>query len=163
VLDLGCGSGAVTLAVASRRPRSTVVGADVSAAAIALARRNGERLAIPNASFLQSDWFARVPSDRFALILANPPYVAEDDAHLGRGDLRFEPAAALASGSDGLDAMRVIVAGAPGYLAPGAALALEHGHDQAAAVQALLRASGLRDVASARDLAGIPRVTYGFV
>jgi release factor glutamine methyltransferase len=163
VLDLGCGSGAVTLAVASRRPCSAVVGADVSAAAIALARRNGERLAIPNASFLQSDWFARVPPDHFALILANPPYVAEEDPHLGRGDLRFEPAAALASGSDGLDAIRVIVAGAPGYLAAGAALALEHGHDQAAAVQALLRASGLRDVASARDLAAIPRVTYGFM
>ena len=84
VLDLGSGSGAVALAVASQRPRTSVVGADVSAAAIALARRNAERLAITNATFLESDWFARVPPERFALIVANPPYVAEEDAHLGQ-------------------------------------------------------------------------------
>jgi release factor glutamine methyltransferase len=163
VLDLGSGSGAVALAIASQRPRSTVVGTDVSAAAIVLARRNAERLAIANATFLESDWFADVPRDRCALIVANPPYVAEEDPHLDRGDLRFEPGSALASGSDGLDAIRAIIAAAPGYLAPGAPLALEHGYDQAAAVQELLRASRLRDITSARDLAGIARVTYGFL
>jgi release factor glutamine methyltransferase len=163
VLDLGSGSGAVALAVASQRPRASVVGADVSAAAIAVARRNAERLAIANATFLESDWFARVPPDRFALILANPPYVADEDPHLARGDLRFEPETALASGVDGLDATRIIVAAAPQYLATGAPLALEHGHDQAAAVQALLLMAGLREVATVRDLAGIPRVTYGFL
>jgi release factor glutamine methyltransferase len=163
VLDLGSGSGAVALAVASQRPRTSVVGADVSAAAIAVARRNAKRLAIANATFLESDWFAHVPPDRFALIVANPPYVANEDPHLGRGDLRFEPETALASGSDGLDATRTIVATAPQYLAPGAPLALEHGHDQAAAVQALLLMAGLREVATVRDLAGIPRVTYGFL
>lgn len=162
VLDLGSGSGAVALAIASQRPRSVVIGADVSAAAIALARRNADRLAIANATFLESDWFALLPPDRFALIVANPPYVAEEDPHLGQGDLRFEPEAALASGRDGLDATRIIVAAAPQFLAPGAPLALEHGHDQADAVQALLRHAGLRRIASARDLAGIERVTYGF-
>jgi release factor glutamine methyltransferase len=162
VLDLGSGSGAVALAVACHRPRTEVIGADVSVPAVALARRNGARLGIGNATFIESDWFARVPPERFALILANPPYVAEADPHLGQGDLRFEPESALASGSEGLDAIRAIVAGAPQYLAPQGALALEHGHDQAPAVQTLLRASGLRDVTSARDLAGIPRVTYGF-
>ncbi|HKN10412.1 MAG TPA: peptide chain release factor N(5)-glutamine methyltransferase [Pseudomonadota bacterium] len=161
VLDLGSGSGAVALAIASQRPRCGVVGTDVSPAAVSLARRNGERLGIANATFIESDWFARVPRRRFALIVANPPYVAEEDPHLGRGDLRFEPAAALESGSDGLDAIRAIVAAAPGYLAPGGVLALEHGHAQASAVQALLRAAGWRDVASARDLAGIARVTHG--
>jgi release factor glutamine methyltransferase len=161
VLDLGCGSGAAALAIAHERPRARVVGADVAPAAVALARRNAERLAIGNAAFIESDWFARVPREPFALIVANPPYVAAEDAHLGRGDLRFEPAMALASGGDGLDAIRAIVAAAPGYLASGSMLALEHGHDQAKAVQTLLRDVGFGDIASARDLAGIPRVTYG--
>ena len=162
-LDLGCGSGAVALAIAHERPRARVVGADVSPAAVALARRNAERLGIGNAAFIESDWFQHVPREPFALIVANPPYVAEEDAHLGRGDLRFEPAAALVSGGDGLDAIRAIVAAAPGYLAAGSVLALEHGHDQAQAVQTLLRNAGFGEIASARDLAGIPRVTYGRV
>jgi release factor glutamine methyltransferase len=161
ILDLGCGSGAVALAIAHERPRAHVVGADVAPAAVALARRNAERLAIGNASFIESDWFRRVPRETFALIVANPPYVAVEDAHLGRGDLRFEPAMALASGGDGLDAIRAIVAAAPDYLASGSVLALEHGHDLAKAVQTLLRDAGFGDIASARDLAGIPRVTYG--
>jgi release factor glutamine methyltransferase len=161
VLDLGCGSGAVALAIAHERPRAAVLGADVSAAAVALARRNAERLGVANATFIESDWFARIPRERFALIVANPPYVAEDDPHLKLGDLRYEPASALSPGGDGLGAMRMIVAAAPGYLAPGATLALEHGHDQAGAVQALLHDAGLIAIASARDLAGIQRVTYG--
>jgi len=162
-LDLGCGSGAVALAIAHERPRARVVGADVSPAAVALARRNAERLGIGNATFIESDWFQRVPREPFALIVANPPYVAEEDVHLSRGDLRFEPAAALVSGGDGLDAIRAIVAAARGYLAAGSMLALEHGHDQAQSVQTLLSNAGFGEVASARDLAGIPRVTYGRV
>jgi release factor glutamine methyltransferase len=161
VLDLGCGSGAVALAIARERPSAWVLGTDVAPAAIALARRNAERLAIPNASFLESDWLARVPRERFALIVGNPPYVARDDPHLDEGDLKFEPAGALVSGSDGMDALRAIVSAAPAYLASGAHLALEHGHDQSDAVRGLLRGAGLRDVASARDLAGIERVSYG--
>lgn len=163
VLDLGSGSGAVALAIAFHRPRSEVVGADVSTAAVAIAQRNAARLGIANAKFIESDWFAGVPPERFALVVANPPYVAEEDPHLSRGDLRFEPAIALASGSEGLDAIRAIVAAAPAHLAVGGALALEHGHDQAAAAQSRLRESGFRAVASARDLAGIERVTYGFL
>jgi release factor glutamine methyltransferase len=160
VLDLGCGSGAVALAIARERPDAIVLGADVSAAAVKLARRNAQRLAIGNATFIESDWFASVPSERFALIVANPPYVAEDDPHLDQGDLRFEPPGALASGEDGLDAARVIVAGARTYLSPGAWLALEHGHDQSNAVQRLLRDAGFASVGCARDLAGIERVSY---
>jgi release factor glutamine methyltransferase len=161
VLDLGSGSGAVALAIARERPHAVVVGADVSGVAIALARRNAERLGIGNVTFVESDWFARVPPERFALIVANPPYVAEEDPHLGRGDLRFEPISALASGNEGLDAIRAIVAAAPGYIAAGGALAFEHGHDQAAPAQALLRDAGFGEITSARDLAGIQRVTYG--
>ena len=161
ILDLGCGSGAVALAIARERPNAAVLGTDVSPAAIALARRNAERLAIANASFLESDWFARVPPERFALVVGNPPYVAPDDAHLREGDLRYEPGDALVAGDGGLAALRAIAAAAPAYLDSGAWLALEHGHDQAEAVRALLRAAGLRSVASARDLAGIERVSYG--
>ena len=161
VLDLGCGSGAVALAIAHERPRASVLGADLSAPAVALARRNRERLAIENATFVESDWFAALPREPFTIIVANPPYVAQHDPHLGEGDLRFEPAAALVSGEDGLDAVRTILGAAPAYLAPAARLALEHGHDQASAVRTLMRDAGFTAIASARDLAGIERVTYG--
>ncbi len=161
ILDLGCGSGAVAVAIAHERPHAGVLGVDVSGAAVELARRNAQRLSVDNVLFAQSDWFADVPHERFALVVGNPPYVAREDPHLTEGDLRFEPPDALVAGADGLDALRTIVAAAPAYLASGAHLALEHGHDQADAVQALLRDAGFQSVASARDLAGIPRVTYG--
>ena len=161
VLDLGCGSGAVALAIARERPLASVTGIDVSPAAIELARRNATRLAIANAAFAESDWFADVAPERFALIVANPPYVGENDPHLHAGDLRFEPPGALASGHDGLDAIRAIVAAAPSHLSPGAHFAVEHGYDQARNVRSLLTAAGFEAIASARDLAGIERVTYG--
>ena len=161
VLDLGCGSGAVALAIARERPRASVLGADVAPAAVELARRNAQRLAIANATFLASDWFEAVPLQSFEVIVANPPYVAEADPHLEQGDLRFEPPLALTPGADALSAIRTIVTAAPAYLAAGGALALEHGHDQADAVRALLGAAGFGEVRSARDLAGILRVTSG--
>jgi release factor glutamine methyltransferase len=161
VLDLGSGSGAVALAIASQRPAARVLGADVSPAAVALARRNAERLQIPNAEFIESDWFDSVPRADFELIVANPPYVAEKDPHLIEGDLRFEPAGALRGGVDGLRAIRAIVGKAGGYLASSGWLLFEHGFNQAETVQALLRDAGFADVQSRRDLAGIPRVTFG--
>jgi release factor glutamine methyltransferase len=161
VLDLGCGSGAVALAIAHKRPQARVLGTDLAPQAVELARRNAQRLGIANATFLVADWFEAVPRQSFGLIVANPPYVAEADPHLEQGDLRFEPPLALTPGADALSAIRTIVAAAPAYLAPGAALALEHGHDQAAAVHALLGAAGFIEVRSVRDLAGILRVTHG--
>ncbi|HTP47717.1 MAG TPA: peptide chain release factor N(5)-glutamine methyltransferase [Casimicrobiaceae bacterium] len=162
VLDLGCGSGAVALAIAHERPHARVLGADVAPAAVALAMRNAERLAIANARFIEADWFSGVPGEAFELIVANPPYVAEDDPHLAQGDLRFEPPAALSPGADALAAIRTIVSGARNYLAAEGVLALEHGHDQAPAVQELLAGAGFSDGSSARDLAGIFRVTWGW-
>src|SRR5262249_50639206 len=106
VLDLGCGSGAVALAIARERPAARVLGADVSPGAVALARRNAQRLAIANASFIVADWFDGVPREAYEVIVANPPYVAEDDPHLGEGDLRFEPSEALTPGPDALSAIR---------------------------------------------------------
>ncbi len=161
VLDLGSGSGAIALAIAHQCERADVLGVDVSPQAVALARRNAERLRIENARFLQSDWFEQVPSADFALIASNPPYVSELDPHLGEGDLRFEPPGALKGGTDGLTAIRAIVARAPAHLASQGWLVLEHGYDQAERVQTLLREAGYCDVESRRDLAGILRVTVG--
>jgi release factor glutamine methyltransferase len=161
VLDLGCGCGAVTLAIARERPHSRVLGVDVSPAAVELAQRNATRLAIPNASFTVSDWFAGVPREAFDVIVANPPYVADDDPYLKEGDLRFEPPLALTPGADALAAIDMIVDAAPSRLSAHGALALEHGHDQSPAVQALFAKAGFGDVRSWRDLAGIFRVTTG--
>ncbi|MDQ6916595.1 MAG: peptide chain release factor N(5)-glutamine methyltransferase [Pseudomonadota bacterium] len=161
VLDLGSGCGAVALAIASERPRCTVLGVDVSDAALALARRNASRLKLSNATFIESDWFTEVPNRRYHAIVANPPYVASGDPHLIEGDLRFEPPLALAAGVDGLASIRAIIDGAGAYLSPGASLLIEHGHDQADAVQSMLRAAGFSDVQSRRDLAGISRAALG--
>jgi release factor glutamine methyltransferase len=161
VLDLGSGSGAVALAIAYMRPAANVLGTDISPTAIALAQRNAERLHISNTDFIESDWFERVPPVKFELIVANPPYVADEDPQLAEGDLRFEPPAALRSGADGLEAIRSIVAKACEHLASPGWLLVEQGYDQADAVQTLMRDAGFAEVQSQRDLAGIPRVTFG--
>jgi release factor glutamine methyltransferase len=159
VLDLGTGSGAVAIAIARHRPLAHVAAVDQSAAALEVARRNAARLGAGNVRFLQGDWYDPLGEERFDLIVSNPPYIAAVDPHLAQGDLRFEPAAALASGADGLDAIRAIVARA--RLNPGGWLLFEHGYDQAAACRELLARAGFQEVGSEADLAGIPRVTFG--
>ncbi len=162
VLDLGTGSGAVALAIAAQRPQTMVDAADISPAALDVARENARRLAVPNIRFLQGAWFAALPThEKFDLIVSNPPYVAAGDPHLTQGDLRFEPVGALASGADGLDDIRAIIAGAPSHLAPGGWLLFEHGYDQAAACRALLERARFVSVTSNADLAGIERVSLG--
>ena len=164
VLDLGTGSGAIALALAHERPLAQVVASDRSQAVLAVARGNAQRLGIANVTFVQADWYEGLPpgaSTGLDLIASNPPYIAADDAHLREGDLPSEPMGALAAGDDGLDALRVIVAGATARLAPGGWLGVEHGHDQSDAVQRLFADAGFLDVVSTRDLAGIPRVVAG--
>lgn len=162
VLDLGTGSGAVALSIAAQRPQAMVTAVDISPAALEVARENARRLAVPNVRFLQGAWFAALPErERYGLIVSNPPYVAAGDPHLAQGDVRFEPAGALASGVDGLDDIRAIAANAPAHLVPGGWLLFEHGYDQAAACRVLLEQAGFVSVASAADLAGIERVTLG--
>ncbi len=161
IADLGTGSGAIALAIARERPRAHVTATDASPAALDVARGNAARLGIGNVAFAAGDWCAALDGERFDLIVSNPPYIAADDAHLAEGDLRFEPAAALASGVDGLDAIRRIVEAAPQHLADGGSLLLEHGWDQAARVRALLEAAGFDRVASARDILGHERVAFG--
>jgi release factor glutamine methyltransferase len=161
LLDLGTGSGAIALALASERPAWSVVGVDRIAGALALAERNRQRLRLGNASFATSHWFSALAGQRFELIVGNPPYIAADDRHLGEGDLRFEPASALVSGVDGLDDIRLIVAQAPAHLQRGGWLVLEHGFEQGSAVRELLLVAGFAEVHSRRDLAGHQRISLG--
>jgi len=161
VLDLGTGSGAIALAIASERPSADVVAVEASDAAFAIAARNVAATGLPNVRLLRGDWFAPVAGERFDVVVSNPPYIAADDPHLAAGDLRHEPGSALASGADGLDAIRAIVAAAPRFLDAGGWLLLEHGHDQGAAVRALLAEAGIGDSLTARDLAGRDRVSGG--
>jgi release factor glutamine methyltransferase len=155
VLDLGTGSGAVALALQHQRPAAQVTAVDASADALAVASANAQRLNLPVQCVL-SHWMDAVPG-QFELIVSNPPYVAEGDPHLA--DLTHEPLQALTSGADGLDDIRQIIAQAPSRLAPGGWVLLEHGWDQAAPVQALLREAGFVQVQSRRDLGGIERCT----
>ena len=157
VLDLGTGSGAVALALQHQRPDWQVTAVDASADALAVARANAQRLNLPVHCVL-SHWMDAVPGP-FELIVSNPPYVAEGDPHLKA--LTHEPLQALTSGADGLQDIRQIIAQAPSRLSPGGWLLLEHGWDQATAVQDLLRTAGFTKVQSRQDLAGIQRCTGG--
>ena len=162
VADLGTGSGAVALAIASERPRARVIATDVSRAALDVARGNAARLSIGNVAFRHGDWFDALPDAlprrRFDVIASNPPYVESDYPGLDAA-LRHEPRSALAAGADGLDDIRRIVAGAGAHLKPRGHLLLEHGHMQAGAVSGILRTARFEAPETYRDLAGNDRVT----
>lgn len=165
VLDLGTGSGAIALAVARENPQAGVMATDLSAAALEVARTNSRHLGISNVTFAQGAFFKALDSGFrrddgwFDLIVSNPPYVAENDPHLG--DLRFEPALALTAGPDGLAALRRITADAGKFLKPGGWLLLEHGAQQGGAVRELFGVANFRNIATRRDLAGHERATAG--
>ncbi|WP_201196887.1 peptide chain release factor N(5)-glutamine methyltransferase [Pseudomonas fluorescens] len=161
VLDLGTGSGAIALALASERPAWKVTAVDRVIEAVALAERNRQRLQLNNATVLSSHWFSALAGQRFQLIISNPPYIASADPHLAQGDVRFEPASALVAGPDGLDDLRLIVAQAPEHLEAGGWLMLEHGYDQAEAVRDLLHTRGFEEVNSRTDLGGHQRISLG--
>lgn len=161
VVDLGTGSGAIALALATERPHWQITAVEQSEPALAVARGNGRRLGLANVDWALGSWFSGLQGDRFALIVSNPPYIAEDDEHLSQGDLRFEPRSALASGVDGLDDIRAIVAASSRHLETPGQILLEHGFEQGASVRRLLSAAGFQDVISYRDLAGHERISGG--
>lgn len=158
LLDLGTGSGAIALAVKHRRPDVVVTATDASADALAVACANAKRLGLA-VDFCPGHWLQAVPGRRFDVIASNPPYIAEGDEHLAA--LGHEPIGALTAGPDGLDDIRTIVVQSPSALVPGGWLLLEHGHDQAAPVRALLRQHGFERVGSRTDLSGIERCSGG--
>lgn len=160
ILDLGTGSGAIAVTLALECPEPVVTAIDVSAEALAVAADNATRLGA-RVECLRGSWFEPLAGRSFDLIVSNPPYIAQEDAHLGEGDLRFEPRSALAAGPDGLAEIRRIIMAARDHLAAGAWLLFEHGYDQAERARALLEAAGFTDVASWQDLAGIERVSGG--
>jgi release factor glutamine methyltransferase len=158
VLDLGTGSGAIALAIKSNRPHAQVHASDASADALAVAQVNATTLKLP-VQFHQGNWLAAVKGQQFDLIVSNPPYIESADPHLAA--LTHEPLSALASGADGLDAIRSIIAQAPACLNAGGWLLLEHGYDQAEAVRGLLTAQGFGSVSSRQDLSDIERCSGG--
>ncbi|WP_416412273.1 peptide chain release factor N(5)-glutamine methyltransferase [Pantoea sp. App145] len=161
ILDLGTGTGAIALALASERSDCQVIGCDRVAAAVALAQENAQRLHISNATFFLSHWFSDLPPQRFDLIVSNPPYIDAADEHLQQGDVRFEPLSALVADDAGLADLRVIIASAPDWLLPGGWLLLEHGWQQGEAVRTLLVQHGYQEVNTVDDYGGNPRVTLG--
>ncbi|CAX59360.1 peptide chain release factor N(5)-glutamine methyltransferase [Erwinia billingiae] len=160
VLDLGTGTGAIALAIASERPDCQVTGVDRIAAAVSLAESNAQRLGITNARFRLSNWFSAVSGEQFTLIVSNPPYIDAEDQHLQQGDVRFEPDSALIAADNGLADIKQIAAEAGHYLLPGGWLLLEHGWQQAEAVRAILQQNHFVSVATAKDYGGNDRVTY---
>lgn len=156
--DVGTGSGAIALAMCRERPQWTITASDLSVEALRVAQGNADRLGF-EVRWAQGPWLAAVPDERFELIVSNPPYIAEGDPHLSA--LRHEPLSALTAGADGLDDLRTLITQAPDHLSAGGWLLLEHGHDQARAVRALLTQAGFTEVNSRKDLAGIERCSGG--
>ncbi|AYH01614.1 peptide chain release factor N(5)-glutamine methyltransferase [Pectobacterium parmentieri] len=161
VLDLGTGTGAIALAIASERHDCQVVGVDLQPEAVALATKNAQQLRLDNARFLPGSWYSPLEHRRFALIASNPPYIDADDVHLSQGDVRFEPASALVAADNGLADLRIIIESAPHYLEVGGWLLLEHGWQQGDAVRQLLQARGFTQLETCQDYGGNDRVSLG--
>lgn len=161
ILDLGTGSGAIALAIAKNRPQASVIAVDASKAALAVAKKNAQNLSIDNVEFVLSNWFQHLNNQPFDVILSNPPYIEENDAHLSQGDLRFEPISALSSGEDGLNDIRQIIENSLVHLQPQGWLMLEHGFNQADKVADLMANTGFVSIETIKDFGGNNRVTIG--
>ncbi len=161
ILDLGTGTGAIALALASERPDCQVTAVDVMPDAVALAQRNLERLALPNVTVLHSSWFTALADLQFEMIVSNPPYIDEADPHLAEGDVRFEPLSALVAADQGLADLSHIITQSHHHLVRGGWLLLEHGWTQGEAVRTLFLQAGFDQVETCRDYGGNERLTAG--
>lgn len=161
ILDLGTGTGAIALALASERPDCRVTAVDFIAEAVALASHNASELGIHNVTLCQSNWFSALSGQRFSMIVSNPPYIDEQDPHLVVGDVRFEPKSALVAAKAGLADLAHLVAESPRFLQPGGWLLLEHGWTQGVAVRQLFEQAGYQQVETCRDYGGNDRLTLG--
>jgi release factor glutamine methyltransferase len=161
ILDLGTGTGAIALALASERPDCSVTAVDFVADAVALAQRNAASLAIENVTILQSNWFAALEGKTFDMIVSNPPYIDGQDPHLAEGDVRFEPKTALVAADEGLADLEHIIREGRRFLLPGGWMLLEHGWKQGAAVRELFIDANYEQVETCRDYGGNERLTLG--
>lgn len=161
VLDLGTGTGAIALAIASERPESYIIGVDFNPHAVSLALRNQQRLAIKNVHFLQSDWFTSIPSQFFDMIVSNPPYIDKRDCHLQKGDVRFEPITALVANNHGMSDLSYIVSESRLYLKPQSWLLVEHGWKQSYKVCKLFKKNGYSKIKTYQDYSGQDRISLG--
>lgn len=163
VADLGTGSGAIALSLASEQPSSQIIAMDFSMAALTVAQDNMMINQLQNVLFWQGSWLAAAADNSFDMVISNPPYIEANNIHLSKGDLRYEPLSALVSGVDGLDDIRVIVEGAQRCLKLGGWLMVEHGYNQAEKIRILFKISGFKNVSSRQDFGGNERVTMGTV
>ena len=161
ILDLGTGSGAIAIAIASERPNCKIVATDINTNALTIAKKNAETHQLKNIQFYLSNWYQNIPSQEFDLIVSNPPYIKEDDEHLSQGDIRFEPELALVAGTDGMQAINIILENAKQYLASDAYLLIEHGYDQRSLVEEAFLKHDFKQLKSFQDLSGQDRTTMG--
>lgn len=162
LVDLGTGSGAIAIAIASERPDWNITATDISQQALAIAQNNAERHNLKNISFTMSNWFDALHEQSFDIIISNPPYIAENDPHLLQGDVRFEPPGALTSGAKGMNDIKLITQAAKQHLNKQSWLILEHGFDQKQAVFDCMHAAGFDPIIQHNDLLNQPRVTAGY-
>lgn len=161
ILELGTGSGAISLALGHERPHWQITATDYSATALKQANQNAGQLAIKNITFIKSDWFQQLPNQVFDIIVTNPPYLAKNDPHLSVGDLRFEPLSALTGGEHGLEAIDHIIKHAHQFLKPQGYLLLEHGYQQADSIRQQLSKQRFSNIINIKDLSNLPRVSLG--
>ena len=161
--DLGTGSGAIALAIASERPGWSIIATDIDKTSLQLAEQNARRHQLKNITFAQGSWFQALGHEKLDIIVSNPPYIAESDPHLQLGDVRFEPRRALSSGADGLDDIRLLAAGAASHLKPGGMLMVEHGYNQKTQLNDIFTKNHYKKIQQRRDILKQPRLTYGYI